>query len=66
MADEIPKSRDTAKAYAALASAIERIVPGNGTRDELTAAIAALIDERITDTVNYMADRVQEATGIRP
>lgn len=64
--DDLPMSEDTASAYTRLAGVIEKIAPGNGVRDELTSAVMALIDARLADAVELLADRVQEATGVRP
>lgn len=64
--DDFPMSDDTAAAYTKLAGVIEQIAPGNGTRDELTSAIMELIDARLADAIELLADRMQEATGVRP
>lgn len=59
-------SDESAEAFTQLASVIEKIAPGNGIRDELTVAINNLIENRIADAVETMADRIEQASGIRP
>ena len=64
--DDLAMSADTEAALTELASVIEKIVPGNGARDELVVAINSLIDARLADVLEMVADRVEEATGVRP
>lgn len=64
--DDLIMSADTEAALTELTSVIEKIVPGSGTRDELVVAINSLIDARLADVLELIADRVEEATGVRP
>ena len=63
--DDLAMSADTEAAMTELANVIEKIVPGNGARDELVIAINSLIDARLADVLELIADRVEEATGVR-
>lgn len=62
---EIPLSENSMKALAELVSALQ-VYSVLGKPNVVVSAIDALIENRITDAIEMMADRIQDATGVRP
>lgn len=62
--DELLMSDDTVHAYTALADVLNKVVPDY--RDEIVACIDGLIESRIADAIELLADKIQDASGVRP
>lgn len=59
-------SEDQMRAWAALVQAARTFDKTPGTSDALVDAIEALIDVKVSESLEAFANRVQDATGIRP
>lgn len=59
-------SEDQMQAWGRLVEAAQRFDKTGGTWEPLVDAIEALIDVKVSEGLEAFANRVQEATGVRP